>query len=305
MGGDFPLMRILLTGGAGQVGWELRRTLAGLGEVIAPARDVLDLASADSIAAAVRGTRPDLIVNAAAYTAVDKAESEPDLAMSVNGTGPRVLAEEALQAGAMVIHYSTDYVFDGGKAGAYREEDIPAPLNVYGRTKLSGERVLGESGCPHLIFRTSWVYGPRGQNFFLTMLRLARNRKELKIVDDQFGAPTLARFIAEASADAIARTFSGGRLDRDRFREMSGIYHMTAAGRTSWYGFAAEILRGQEGVAALLPIPSAEYPSPAKRPRNSLLDNTKLNQTFGIRVPDWKTGLQLCREQISKDRNLA
>ena len=173
-------MRILLTGGGGQVGGELRRTLAGFGEVIAPDRDSLNLASADSIATAVRGARPDLIVNAAAYTAVDKAESEPDLAMSVNGTAPRVLAEEALKAGAMIIHYSTDYVFDGKKAGAYREEDAPAALNVYGRTKLAGERVIAEAGCDHLIFRTSWVYGPRGQNFFLTMHRLARERKELK-----------------------------------------------------------------------------------------------------------------------------
>lgn len=300
------MIRILLTGGAGQVGWELRRTLAGFGEVVAPPRDVLDLASADSIAAAVRGTRPDLIVNAAAYTAVDKAESEPDMAMSVNGTAPRVLAEEALRSGATVVHYSTDYVFDGSKAGgAYREDDPPAPLNVYGRTKLAGERALGEAGCPHLIFRTSWVYGARGQNFFLTMLRLAREKKELKIVDDQFGAPTPARFIAEATADAIARTSVQGRLDQDRFQEMSGIYHMTASGRTNWYGFAAEILRGQKGVAALLPIPSAEYPSPAKRPRNSLLDNTKLNQRFGISLLDWKTGLQQCMEEISKDRNLA
>jgi len=287
-------MRILLTGANGQVGGELRRTLAGFGEVIAPDRDILDLASADSIAAAVRGARPDLIVNAAAYTAVDRAESEPDLAMSVNGAAPRVLAEEALQSGAMVIHYSTDYVFDGSKAGAYREEDAPAPLNVYGRTKLAGERALADAGCPYLVFRTSWVYGPSGQNFLLTMLKLARERKELKIVDDQFGAPTPARAIAEATADAIAQIAAKGRLDRDRFREMSGIYHMTASGRTSWHGFAVEILRGQEGVAALRPIPSAEYPTPATRPKNSLLDNSKLNEDFGISLPDWQVGLRMC-----------
>ena len=291
-------MRILLTGGAGQVGTELRRTLAGFADVIAPDRDILDLASADSIVAAVRGARPDLIVNAAAYTAVDKAESEPDLAMSVNGAAPRVLAEEALQAGAMVIHYSTDYVFDGSKDGAYREEDLPVPLNVYGRTKLAGERALADAGCPYLVFRTSWVYGPSGQNFLLTMLRLARERKEMKIVDDQFGAPTPARAIAEATAGAIAQISTKGRLEQDRFREMSGIYHMTASGRTSWYGFAVEILRGQEGVAALRPIPSAAYPSPAKRPGNSLLDNSKLNKVFGISLPDWQVGLRMCMAEL-------
>lgn len=295
-------MRILLTGGNGQVGWELRRSLAGLGEVIAPARTDLDLAATDSIAAAVRLIRPDLIVNAGAYTAVDKAESEADLAMRVNGIAPRVLAEEAMRSGAMIVHYSTDYVFNGEKPGAYVEDDLAAPLNVYGRTKLAGERAIAEAGGPHLIFRTTWIYGPRGQNFFLTMSRLFRERKELTIVNDQFGAPTPARFVADATAVAIQKTLMEDRLGHDRFRPMGGIYHMTASGRTNWYDFAVEILRGQEGGAALRPIPSADYPTPAKRPRNSLLDNARLQQVFGISLPDWKAGLRLCQEEFETAR---
>ena len=291
-------MRILLTGGAGQLGWELRRTLAIFGEIVAPPRDILDLASADSIVAAVRGARPGLIVNAAAYTAVDKAESESDLAMRINGEAPRILAEEAASQGAALIHYSTDYVFDGRKAEPYREDDEVAPVNVYGLTKLAGEQGVMTATAPHLIFRTSWVYGSRGRNFLLTMLRLGRERKELKVVDDQFGAPTSARLIAEATAGAVAKNFSGGRLDVDAFRETGGLYHLTAAGRTTWYGFAQAILSGREGVANVLPIPTSGYPTRARRPRNSLLDNSKLERQFGFALPDWKVGLQLCLEEL-------
>jgi len=291
-------VKILVTGGTGQLGWELRRTLAIFGEVVAPPREILDLASADSVVAAVRGVRPGLIVNAAAYTAVDKAESESDLAMRVNGEAPRILAEEAASQGAALIHYSTDYVFDGRKAEPYREDDEAAPINVYGRTKLAGEQGVMAATAPHLIFRTSWVYGSRGRNFLLTMLRLGRERKELKVVDDQFGAPTWARLIAEATAGAIAKHISGGRLDVDAFRETGGLYHLTAAGRTTWYGFAQAILSGKDGVAKVLPITTSSYPTPARRPQNSVLDNAKLEKQFGFSLPDWKVGLQLCMEEI-------
>ncbi len=293
-------MRILVTGGAGQVGWELRRTLAIFGEVAAPSRDVLDLESPDSIVAAVRGIRPGLIVNAAAYTSVDKAESEPALAMKINGDAPRILAEEAASRNAALIHYSTDYVFDGNKVDPYREEDATAPINVYGQTKLAGEQAVMAAKAAHLIFRTSWVYESRGRNFLLTMLRLAKERKELKVVDDQVGAPTSARLIAEATAVAIARSFAAGALDMDNFRTMGGLYHLTAAGRTTWYGFAQAILQNKEGMAKLLPIPTSGYPTPARRPRNSLLDNGKLERNFGFKLPDWKVGLQLCLEEVDR-----
>ena len=292
-------MRILITGGAGQVGWELRRTLAIFGEVVAPPRDILDLASAQSIVAAVRGARPDLIVNAAAYTGVDTAESEPGLAMKINGEAPRILAEEAALRNAALIHYSTDYVFDGRKAAPYREDDEAAPINVYGRTKLAGERGVMAAGAAHLIFRTSWVYGSRGRNFLLTMLRLGRERRELKVVDDQFGAPTSARLIAEATACVVARSFSGANLDLDAFQDRGGLYHLTAAGRTTWYGFAQAVLSGRDGVANVLPIPTSAYPTPARRPQNSVLDNYKLEGQFGVALPDWKVGLKLCLEELA------
>ena len=291
-------MRILVTGGAGQVGWELRRALAIFGEVVAPPRDLLDLASGDSIVAAIRGVRPGLIVNAAAYTAVDKAEWESDLAMKINGDAPRILAEEAASQGAALIHYSTDYVFDGRKAEPYREDDEAAPINVYGRTKLAGEQGVMATAAAHLIFRTSWVYGPRGRNFLLTMLSLGRERKELKVVDDQFGAPTSARLIADATAGAVAKNFTEGKLDVNAFRESGGLYHLTAAGRTTWYGFAQAILSGREGMAKVLPIPTSGYPTPARRSPNSVLDNGKLERQFGFALPDWRVGLQLCLEEL-------
>lgn len=276
----------------------MRRALDPIGEVVAPSRGVLDLSSADSVAAAVRESRPDLIVNAGAYTEVDRAESEPEVAMAVNGMAPRVLAEEALRCGAMVVHYSTAYVFDGAKAGAYGEEDPVAPLNIYGRTKLAGETALLESGCPCFIFRTNWVYGTRGRNFFLTMLRLARDQEELRIVDDQFGAPTTARFVADATAAAIAKVSPQGGFDREQFGEFGGIYHMTAAGRTSWHEFATEILQGQAVV--LRPVAGSQYRAAAERPRNSLLDNAKLDRRFGISPPDWRSGLRSCLKELSE-----
>ena len=291
-------MRILLTGGQGQVGWELRRTLAVLGEVIAPGREALDLASADSIVAAVRAARPGLIVNAAAYTAVDQAESESDLAMRVNGHAPGILAEEAYKTGAMLIHYSTDYVFDGSKAAPYVEADPVAPLNAYGRTKLAGEQAVMASGAAHLILRTSWVYAPRGRNFLLTVRRLGRERKELKIVDDQIGAPTPARMIAEATAHVVSGVATGGKPGSRQPAESAGIYHLSAAGRTSWHEFAAEILRGVEGAATVRPIPTSEYPTPARRPKNSLLDNSRFHEHFGFALPDWRVGLRLCLEEL-------
>ncbi|HEX4984494.1 MAG TPA: dTDP-4-dehydrorhamnose reductase [Burkholderiales bacterium] len=294
-------MRILVTGGAGQVGWELRRALAVFGDIVAPPRETLDLASADSILACMRAQRPDLVVNSAAYTAVDKAQSEPALAMKVNGEAPRILAEEAVRLGAALVHYSTDYVFDGGKAGAYVEDDATGPVNVYGETKLAGERAIAASGCPHLVLRTSWVYAPRGRNFLLTMLRLARERKELKVVDDQLGAPTSARMIAGATAGAIAALIARGRPDPDRFREAGGLYHLTAAGQTSWFGFAQAILAGRTGVAKLVPIPTSGYPTPAQRPRNSVLDNGRFRGRFGFGLPDWETGLALCLEELDRD----
>ena len=226
-------MRVLLTGGSGQIGWELRRSLAVFGEVIAPSRKILNLESADSIVAVTRGVRPNLIVNAAAYTAVDKAESDAELAMKVNGEAPRILAEEAALCNAALIHYSTDYVFDGRQARPYSEDDEAAPINVYGRTKLFGEQSVIATKAAHLIFRTGWVYGSRGKNFLLTMLNLAKENKELKVVDDQFGAPTSARLIAETTASVVAMTIAGGEVELDRFRRIRGVYHMTAAGRTT------------------------------------------------------------------------
>jgi dTDP-4-dehydrorhamnose reductase len=291
-------MKILITGGAGQLGFELRRTLAIFGEVVAPPREILDLASADSIVTAVRAARPQLIVNAAAYTAVDKAEAEPDLALKVNGDAPRILAEEALRLGAGLIHYSTDYVFDGERAEPYREDDDTAPLNAYGRGKLAGERAAISAGGAHLIFRTSWVYAPRGRNFLLTVLRLARERKELKIVDDQFGAPTSARLIAEATAMALAKILPRGLMDAARLADMGGLYHLTAAGRTTWFEFAREIVRARKSAAEVVPIPTVAYPTPARRPRNSVLDNGKFQERFGFALPDWKVGLELCLEEI-------
>jgi dTDP-4-dehydrorhamnose reductase len=271
-------LKVLLTGATGQVGWELRRTLAPLGEVRAFDRYGLDLADAPPIAAAVRAMQPDLIVNAAAYTAVDKAESERDIAFAVNATAPRVLAEEAKRIGAMLVHYSTDYVFDGEKASPYTEDDPTGPINVYGESKLAGERAIQASGCRHLILRTSWVYGPRGKNFFLTMRRLARERPELRVVDDQTGAPTSALAIAAATPRLLEKG-------------TEGLYHMTAAGETTWCGFAREILKRTGLATPVAGIPTKDYPTPARRPRNSRLDCSRLKSASGVQLAPWEAQL--------------
>ena len=268
-------MRILLTGRNGQVGWELERALAPLGEMIATDRSTLDLTSEEQIRSVVRAVKPNVIVNAAAYTAVDKAESEPELAMRINGFAPGVLAEEAKRLGALLVHYSTDYVFDGEKATPYDEDDEPNPINVYGRTKLEGERAVKASGCRHLVLRTSWVYGARGKNFLLTMLRLARERSELRVVDDQVGAPTSSGAIARATAQCLRRN-------------AQGLYHFAAAGRVSWCGFARAILARARIDTPVVAIRSEDYPTPARRPRNSCLDCSRLRADCGVSIASWE-----------------
>jgi dTDP-4-dehydrorhamnose reductase len=247
-------------------------------------RKQLDLASSDSIRGVVRDVRPHVIVNAGAYTAVDQAEREEALALRVNCAGPAVLAEEAARLGALLVHFSTDYVFDGEKASPYVETDVPNPLNAYGRSKLAGERAIQQSGCRHLILRTSWVYAETGKNFVLTMLRLAREGKELRVVDDQFGAPTSSRMLAAGVPAAIAA------LSRDP--ELVGIYHMTAAGRTTWCAFARAFLNAKQIPAPITAISTAEYRTAAARPRNSILDNSKLGGHLTITLPHWESGMQ-------------
>jgi len=289
--------RILLTGARGQVGWELRRTLSCLGEVVALDSNAMNLADVDAVRRTVRDIAPGIIVNPAAYTAVDKAESEPDLARAVNAAAPGILAEEAGRLGALLVHYSTDYVFNGSGAVPWREDDSCDPLNVYGATKLAGERAIQATGCRHLVFRTSWVYGARGSNFLLTMRRLMRERPELKIVADQVGAPTWCRDLAEATALVLGQVASP--MSAANQAEPWGIYHMTNSGETSWHGFAEAIQALAEfdetcAPARLRPIPSSDYPTPAKRPLNSRLNNDKLKAAFGIRLQDWRAALALC-----------
>jgi dTDP-4-dehydrorhamnose reductase len=271
-------LRILLTGANGQVGWELKSTLAALGEVKAFDRSELDLADVPRLVAAVRTLQPEAIVNAAAYTAVDKAESERDTAFAVNATAPRVLAEEAKRAGALFVHYSTDYVFDGAKPAPYVEADVPSPINVYGESKLAGERAIAKSGCRHLVLRTSWVYGPRGKNFFLTMRRLAKERPELRVVDDQLGAPTSSLAIARATLRLLER-------------RAQGLYHMTAAGETTWCGFARAILARAGLATPVIGIRTEDYPTPARRPRNSRLDCARLKAECGVSLAPWEEQL--------------
>ncbi|SAK71716.1 dTDP-4-dehydrorhamnose reductase [Caballeronia fortuita] len=288
-----PQGTVLLTGVNGQVGFELARSLQGLGKVIALDRGKLDLDNPDAIRRIVREMKPSLIVNPAAYTAVDKAESDIDAAMRANGEAPGVLAEEAKRLGAALVHYSTDYVFDGTKDGAYVEDDAVNPQNVYGKSKLAGEQAIAASGCDHLIFRTSWVYGARGKNFLLTMLRLGAERDELSVVADQIGAPTWANTIAALTAHVLAQ---GVRADRDWWEQKSGIYHLSASGSTSWHGFA-EAIFAKSSLAkkpAVKPIPASAYPTPASRPANSRMSQRKLFDAFGIEPPDWADALDLC-----------
>ncbi|MFO1206728.1 MAG: dTDP-4-dehydrorhamnose reductase [Burkholderiales bacterium] len=297
-------MRILITGANGQVGWELQRTLQTLGEVAACDRGALDLANPDAIRGKVREMRPHVIVNAGAYTAVDRAESEPDVALAVNGAAPGILAEEAKRLGALLVHYSTDYVFDGTKPGAYLESDEPNPVSVYGATKLAGEKAIAAAGGAYLIFRTSWVYGRRGKNFLLTMLRLAAEREELRVVDDQVGAPTWCRTIAEATAQVIAKLSGPEGIDVERSIELRGIYNLTAGGSVSWCGFARAIVeatRARRGGASpkVTPITTAEYPLPARRPANSVLSNAKFQRAFDLACPAWDHALDLCLADLA------
>jgi dTDP-4-dehydrorhamnose reductase len=288
--------RILILGAGGQLGHELTHSFAGAGEVIAHDRQSVDLASEERLRSAIHDAKPDLILNAAAYTAVDRAESEPELAHAINARAPGVMAEEATRHDILLVHYSTDYVFDGSKSGAWAEENAPNPLNVYGASKLAGEEAIRKAGGKHLIFRTSWVYAPHGRNFLLTMLRLGRERDRLNVVSDQIGAPTTAAALAEATRSITDGIFAGKFGSADQW---SGLYHMTCAGKTSWHGFAEAIFANAEELALLhrpkpqvLPIPTSEYPTPAKRPHNSALSNEKLQQTFGIALPAWQDALQ-------------
>lgn len=291
--------RILLIGSNGQVGWELRRTLAGLGEVIAASLEgecgpVIDLLDSASLARLVQDARPDAVVNAAAYTAVDKAETDHATAQRINADAVGELGALLAGRGIPIIHYSTDFVFSGTIDRAYTEDDQPDPLNVYGATKLGGERALLESGANALVFRTSWVYGARGANFLLTMLRLLREREELRVVDDQIGSPTWSRMLAEMTAMILYRILRG-ELDLDT---VSGLYHLTGAGHVSWHGFASAILDASGLESNLIPIPSTDYPAPAKRPLYSVLNNQRFEETFGLAMPDWRVSLKQCMEEL-------
>ncbi|PBI86996.1 dTDP-4-dehydrorhamnose reductase [Variovorax boronicumulans] len=296
-------MKLLLLGKGGQVGWELQRSLAPLGEVVALDFDSTDFhadfSRPEQLAATVLAVRPDVIVNAAAHTAVDKAESEPDFARKLNATSPGVVAEAAQQIGALMVHYSTDYVFDGSGTRPWKEDDATGPLSVYGQTKLEGEQLVAQHCAKHLIFRTSWVYAARGGNFAKTMLRLAKERDKLTVIDDQFGAPTGAELLADITAHAIRATLQDPTK--------AGLYHAIAGGETTWHGYARFVLKmaqqaGVElkaGPQAVEAVPTSAFPTPAKRPHNSRLDTTKLQTTFGLRLPPWQEGVaRMLRETL-------
>jgi len=295
-------MKILLFGKNGQVGWELQRSLAPLGEVLALDRHSTDfcgdLSQPERLAQTVRDWRPDVIVNAAAHTAVDKAESEPDLALCLNATAPAALAQAAADIGAWLVHYSTDYVFNGQGEQAWQEGDATGPLSVYGQTKLEGEQRITTSGCKHLIFRTSWVYATRGGNFAKTMLRLAAERERLTVIDDQHGAPTGADLIADVTAHAIRQALQQP--------DLSGIYHLVASGETSWHGYASHVITQARCVRPdlalrvneIAPVPTASFPTPAQRPHNSRLHTGKLQQAFGLVLPPWQAGVNRLLTEI-------
>lgn len=297
-------MKILLLGKNGQVGWELQRSLSLLGEMIALDRHRVnglcgDLSDLDSLRATIRQVKPDLIVNAAAYTAVDKAESEPELATRVNALASQVMAEEALAVDAWLIHYSTDYVFSGDGQKPWQEDDAVAPVNHYGASKLAGEQAITASGCKHLIFRTSWVYGARGNNFAKTMLRLAKDRETLSVIADQIGAPTGADLIADITALAIQKIVE--------HPELGGVYHLAAAGEVSWHGYASHVIefarsQGEQlAVTAINPIDTSAYPTPARRPPNSRLNTQKLRTCFSLHLPDWQSGVtRMLMEVLNK-----
>ncbi|HEY1807279.1 MAG TPA: dTDP-4-dehydrorhamnose reductase [Acidobacteriaceae bacterium] len=292
--------RVLITGAAGQLGRELQRTFSDFGEIVAVDRESVDLAVPEQIRSLVQQVKPSVILNAAAYTAVDRAESEREVAMAINAEAPRVLAEEARQKGALLVHYSTDYVFDGTKHGPSTEGDPTNPLSVYGASKLAGEQAVQQVGGPSLIFRTSWVYGPHGKNFLLTMLRLASERESLSVVDDQLGAPTTSIALADAT-----RTIVEGISER-RFGtpgSWAGLYHMTCGGSTTWHGFAEAIFARSGALLdgkrpEVKPIGSGEYPAPAKRPQNSVMSNARLKERFGITLPMWEQALDVVLERL-------
>ena len=284
-------LKILISGKTGQVAVELQKHLAGLGELIVLGRDVLDLSQPDQIRAQVRAHKPDLLIIAAAHTAVDQAENEPELAFAINASAPGVFAEEAAALGIPLIHYSTDYVFDGSKPAPYTEDDATNPLGVYGKSKLAGELAIAASGAQHLILRTSWVYSTHGKNFLLTMQRLLQERSELRVVADQIGAPTWAGTIAQSTRALIERWQSGDAA-------AWGTYHLTASGETSWFGFtqaiAGHLTAQGKACATLEPIPASAYPTPAARPQNSRLDCSKLAREWGVTQPDWEAALSAC-----------
>ena len=290
--------RILLFGKIGQVGWELRRTLAPMSQLVCVDFPEVDLTRPDSIRTWIKDCSPDVIVNAAAYTAVDKAETETALAMKINGEAPGVMAEEAKKRGALLVHYSTDYVFNGAKTSPYVEEDPADPLGAYGRTKLAGDLAIQQAGCAHLIFRLCWVYGSRGGNFMLTMMRLAREREQLRVVRDQIGCPTWSRLIAETTSLALMQVRAP-----DRAAACSGVYHLCASGETSWHGFAQAIIglmpAEEKKCRTVDAIASADYPTPTRRPAYSVMSCAKLERTFGLRLPDWRESLQLVLGQSS------
>lgn len=293
---------VLLSGRTGQVGSELYRLLPALGRVIAPARAQMDLASADAIRKTIREASPGIIVNAAGYTAVDQAEAEPELAMRVNGVAPGVMAEEARRSGALLVHYSTDYVFDGTRAAPYVEEDEPNPLNVYGKSKLAGELAVAASGCAHLILRTSWVYSGSGANFLLTILKLARENEELRVVDDQIGSPTWARALAKATVELLQKAALA--------RDTTGVYHLSSTEVASRYDFARaiveiarELSRKNTGWASLRRIRTEEYPLPAVRPRHPATSKAKIKRVFGAELPDWKAQLRACLREVMQIEN--
>ena len=294
-------MKVLLLGKNGQLGWELQRSLAPLGELVALDRQGApglcgDLGEPDGLAATVRALRPDVILNAAAYTAVDRAESEPDLARRINAHDPAVLAREAAACGALLLHYSTDYVFHGHGQRPWAEDDPTGPLNVYGQTKLAGEQAIVQAGCRHLILRTSWVYAARGGNFARTMLRLAAERERLTVIADQHGAPTGAELIADVSAHALRAEHAD--------RSLGGTYHLAAGGETSWHGYASFVIEQARKLGATLkageiaPIGTRDYPTAAARPLNSRLDTSRLRERFGLALPDWRDGVARMLREI-------
>ena len=299
-----PILKILLLGKNGQVGWELQRSLAPLGEVLALDRHSTsycgDFSKPEQLAQTVLVYKPDFIVNAAAHTAVDKAESEPELARALNAEAPAVLAKAAAQVGAWLIHYSTDYVFDGRGTRWRQEDEGTEPLSVYGKTKLDGEKAIVDSGCKHLIFRTSWVYAARGGNFVKTMLRLAQEREQLTVINDQHGAPTGADLIADVTAHAIHRVLNAQNV------AFSGIYHLVASGETTWHGYASYVIEQAKKlkpelpwqVQSIAPVPTSAFPTPAMRPLNSRLCNTKLHEQFGLVLPHWQQGVDRMLAEI-------